>query len=73
MFNTQLYKVQIKGKVKQSKEKELHPPQPFGVVAIKKRAFETSSTIVANLHFYLVSYKLLIIVNCTNLLRLFNI
>ena len=47
LLNTQQYKVRIKGKVKQSRERctALH----LGVVAIEKGAFWLPSTMVANL------------------------
>ena len=48
LFNTQQYKVCIKGKVKQSKGKKLPPPPYLGIVAIEKGAFWSPSTMVAN-------------------------
>ena len=39
LFNTQQYKVRIKGKVEQSERKELRPPLHLSVVAIKKGTF----------------------------------
>ena len=48
LLNTQQYKVRIKGKVEQSREKELRPLLRFGVVAIEKGAFGSPSTTVAN-------------------------
>ena len=38
LFNTQKYKVRIKGKVEQSRVKESGPPLHFGVVAIENGA-----------------------------------
>ena len=46
LLNTQQYKVRIKGKVEQSRER---PPLQLGVVAIEKGAFWSPSTTVANL------------------------
>ena len=48
LFNTQHYKVRIKGKVGQSRE-GVAPPLHLGVVAIEKGAFGLPSTMVANL------------------------
>ena len=48
LLNTQHYKVRIKGKVEQSKEKESHPPLHLGVVAIEKGDFGSPSTMFAN-------------------------
>ena len=48
LLNTQHYKVQIKGKVEQSREWS-SAPQYFGVVAIEKGAFVLPSTKVTNL------------------------
>ena len=45
---SQHYKVWIKGKVEQSREKSLHPPQHLGVVAMEKGAFGSRLTTVAN-------------------------
>ena len=36
LLNTQQYKVRIKGKVEQSRERSNHPPLHLGVVAIEK-------------------------------------
>ena len=43
-FNTQHYKVRIRDKVEQTREKEWRPPLRFGVVAIEKGTFELLST-----------------------------
>ena len=53
-LNTQQFKVHIKGKVEQSKERSstLH----LGVVAIEKGAFWSPSTMVANFTFTLNGY-----------------
>ena len=55
LLNTLLYKVRIKGKVEQSREKEYRPPLHFDVVAIEKGAFWLSLTMIAN--FALLTYK----------------
>ena len=47
LLNTQQYKVGIKGKVEQSRDRSSAPLYP-GVVAIEKGAFWSPSTIVAN-------------------------
>ena len=44
LLNTQDYKVRIKGKVEHSTEMR-SPLQHFGVVAIEKRAFESTAVI----------------------------
>ena len=44
LLNIQHYKVYIKGKVKQSRERSSAPPLHFGVVAIEKGAFGSSPT-----------------------------
>ena len=48
LLNTQHYKVQIKGKVEQSRTRSSAPPLHLGVVAIEKGAFGLPSTKVAN-------------------------
>ena len=48
LLNTQHYKVCIKGKVEQFKERSSALPPHFGVVAIEKGAFGQPSTTVAN-------------------------
>ena len=48
LLNTQHYKVRIKGKVKQSRERSNALPYTFSVVAIEKRAFRSPSTTVVN-------------------------
>ena len=58
LFNTQHYKVRIKGKVKQSRERSSTLPLHLGVVAIEKGAFGSPSTIVANFTFtYIMTSK----------------
>ena len=47
LLNTQKYKVRIKGKVEQSREKS-SAPLHLGIVAIEKGAFWSPSTTVAN-------------------------
>ena len=48
LLNTQQYKVHIKGKVEQSRERSSVLLYTFGVVAIEKGAFWSPSTTVAN-------------------------
>ena len=48
LFNTKHYKVRIKGKEEQSKERSNTPPLHLGVVAIEKGPFGSPSTMVAN-------------------------
>ena len=48
LLSIQHYKVSIKGKVEQSRERSSVPPLHFGVVAIEKGAFGSPSTKVAN-------------------------
>ena len=48
LLNTQHYKLRIKGKVEQFRERSKHPPLHLGVVAIEKGAFGPPSTTVAN-------------------------
>ena len=52
LLNTQNYKVRIKGKVKQSRERN-SAPLHVGVIAIEKGAFGSLSTKVTNFFFYL--------------------
>ena len=51
LFNTQQYKVRIKGKVEQSREKSNALPLHFSVVAIEKGDFWLPLTAVANFTF----------------------
>ena len=55
-LNTQHYKVQIKGKVEQSRERSSPPPY-FSIVAIEKGHFRSPSTTVANFTFCLLIIK----------------
>ena len=48
LLNTQLYKVRIKCKMEQSRERCSALPQHFSVVAIEKGAFGSLSNMVAN-------------------------
>ena len=48
LLNSKTYKVRIKGKVEQSRERSSTPPLHLGVVAIENGAFELPSTKVAN-------------------------
>ena len=52
LFNTQQYKVRIKSKVEQSRERSSTLSLHLGVVAIEKGAFWSTSTTVANFTFY---------------------
>ena len=62
MLNTQHYKVCIKGKVEQSRERKKHPRRQFGVIAIEKGAFKSPSTTVANF----TTYKAKLVYKTTN-------
>ena len=53
LLNTQHYKVQIKGKVEQSREWSSAPPLHLSVVAIEKGVFGSPSTKVANFTIYI--------------------
>ena len=53
LLNTQQYKVRIKGKVEQSREKS-SAPLHLGVVAIEKGAFWSPSTTVTNFTYLLL-------------------
>ena len=53
LLNTQQYKILIKGKVEQSKDSA---PLHFGVVAIEKGAFLSSSTKVVNFTYISLGY-----------------
>ena len=48
LLHTQHYKVRIKGKVEQSRERSCNSPLHVGVVAIEKVAFGSPSIMVAN-------------------------
>ena len=54
LFSTQHYKVKIKNKVEQSWEWSSALPYTLGVVAIKKGAFRSPSTKVANFTYLLM-------------------
>ena len=54
LLNNQQYKVRIKGKVEQSRERS-SAPLHLGVLAIVKGAFWSPSTKVANFTFYYLS------------------
>ena len=58
LLSTQHYKVRIKGKVGQSRERSSKPSLNLGVVAIEKGAFGSPSTMVANFTYLLY--------NCSN-------
>ena len=51
---TQHYKVRIKSKVEQSRERSSALPLHLGVVAIEKGAFGSPSTMVANFYLQLI-------------------
>ena len=55
-LNTQQNKVRIKGKVEQSRERVLHPPQHLGVLAIEKGAFWSSAATVTNFTYIYVRW-----------------
>ena len=52
LLNTQQYKVCIKGKVEQFRERSSALPLHLGVVAIEKGAFWSPSTMVANFTYF---------------------
>ena len=54
LLNTQQYKVRIKGKVEQSKERS---SALLGVVAIEKGAFCSPSTKIANLLYFIYKVR----------------
>ena len=51
LLNTQRYKVCIKGKLEQSRERSIRPPLHVDVVSIEKGAFWSPSITVANFTF----------------------
>ena len=53
LLNTQHYKVHVKGKVEQSRERSSSSPLHLSVVAIEKGVFWSPATTVANFTFYL--------------------
>ena len=55
LLNIQHYKVRIKGKVEQSRERSSALPQHLGVVAIEKGTFGLPSTKVANFTLLIIS------------------
>ena len=56
LLNTHHYKVRIKGKVEQSREKSSILSLHLGVVAIEKGAFGSPSTTVVNFTLLIYSY-----------------
>ena len=50
LLNTQYYKVRIKGKLEQSKERRSAILLYLGIVAIEKGTFGSPSTMVVNLY-----------------------
>ena len=63
LLNTQDYKVGIKGKVEQSRERS-GAPLRIGVVAVEKEAFGSPSTTVANLYIYIYIYIYIYVCVC---------
>ena len=57
LLNTQQYKVRIKGKVEQSRERSSALPLHLGVVAIEKGAFWSPSTTVANNYLLVINFS----------------
>ena len=57
LLNTQQYKVRIKGKVEQSRERSIALPLHLGVVAIEKGALCSPLTTVANFTYYFARNK----------------
>ena len=55
LLNTQQYKVRIKGKVEQSRERSSTLLNTSSVVAIEKGAFWLPSTMVANFTYFFTS------------------
>ena len=53
LLNTQHYKVWIKGKVEQSRERSSTTPLHLGIVVIEKGDFGSLSTMVANFTYYI--------------------
>ena len=58
LLNTQQYKVRIKGKVEQSRERSSALPYTLCVVATEKGAFLLPSTMVANFTYSHFFFKL---------------
>ena len=56
LLNTQQYKVRIKGKVEQSRERSSALPLLLGVLAVEKGAFGSPSTTVTNFTFTYYEY-----------------
>ena len=56
LLNTQQYKVRIKSKVEQPRERSSALPLHLGVVAIKKGALRSPSTTVANFTYLTIVY-----------------
>ena len=64
LFDTQHYKVWIKGKVVQSDEKELHHHLYLGVIVIEKGVFNSLATAVANVTYIYVGYIYVCVGGC---------
>ena len=69
-LNTHYFKVMIKGKVEQSREKSSPPHTHFIVVNIEKGAFGTPSTKVANNLLYIYIYVCVCVCVCRKWLDL---
>ena len=54
LLNTHRYKVRIKGKVEQSREKSRALPKHLCLVAIEKGALLLPSTTVANITYFII-------------------
>ena len=63
LLNIQHYKVQIKGKVQQLKERSSAFSQQLGAVANEKEAFQSPLTMVANFTYYIYIYIVYIYIN----------
>ena len=64
LLNTQYYKVMIKVKVEQSRERSSRPPIYLGVVAIEKGSFGSPSTTVANFTYFIYIYIYICVCVC---------
>ena len=62
LLNTQQYKVRIKSKVEQSRERSSALPLQLSLVAIEKGAFGSPTTTVANFTFFTYIYIILYII-----------
>ena len=70
LLNTQHYKVHIKGKVEQSRERSIALPLHLGVVSIEKGAFWSPSTTVTNFtYLYIYIYIYICVCVCVCVLK----